>query len=50
MKLVKCRTRITDRFSLMPYRTRNSLVLIAEGTTQKQQGILNVLAEGALRM
>jgi len=31
------------------YRTmRNSLLLIVEGTIQKQAGILNVLAQGAL--
>ena len=31
------------------YRTmRNSLLLIVEGTIQKQQGILNVLAQGAV--
>ncbi len=33
------------------YRTlRNSLLLIVEGMIQKQQGILNVLAEGAVGM
>jgi len=31
------------------YRTmRNSLLLLVEGTIQKQQGILNVLAQGAV--
>lgn len=27
---------------------RNSLLLLVEGMTEKQQGILNVLAEGAM--
>ncbi len=30
--------------------TRNSLLLIVEGTIQKQQGILNALAQEAVEM